>query len=745
MAQDYRVILQKLASLDHVLDEQSYATGGGTFNRISLHSCPMPDLQFSSPIKATSARPPSFAVSRVRKDVCWGDVENSTTLLKAAGDLGSFVFVPFARNSRRKRCIGLAMQNDLRKLIGLKQYTNGSLQVTPNVFKPHQLRSLVRQLLSGLKRLHDCNLVHRDLAERNILIRENDKGDYHLQIADLLDGLQSVNPDGRFICDKKIERQANGTVTYTVKHPHGFTFNGTLTPSDLPDIATVSDAELHVRCWSLIQKKHSILQIEHISAEHYNAPEFLQLLKFTRANNTVDIIAGKEEEYRQLNFKANDMYAAGVILHNLIHATDFTNAEADKIIFEDLRNRLVHVDPVQRLTVDQALAHPYFVEDPEQRNNLFQQYKGVPPAEFAAALKQVSTPTTATVNLGQRATSQSISGPETKHETSANLALTATGLTAIAPTTIDLARKLTITTAESSKTLEAQYQPARINGYRLPMLEEELDNFVVMPAPVQSIYQKVQDLDLLTHKFYQLYDLIKTSDCPKEAKENLKHYREGILDHITMIKNEITGVLANKRLVNYHSDLKGLNKMLDATRDEYFALVKLQNVTANTLLTAVKNAFAEYEAANKWDSKTPDESPSNWEWSGIKYACHDQDGRDRARIFLQDVDGQIKKDDNSAILTARVFKKIMDHLENSRGFASRSFKTFLLQQLRKLCDFNVLPFDDWDVYLQQRALHVLEEQQPKPQPQSDPQLDKHIADMACVNTNTDYRYRAMLA
>lgn len=669
MPKDFKTILKRLSSPDRIRSKQRYSHGEGAHSVVSLFNSVVPHLEFTSPFnsanKSANQQPLALAVNFLKDKVLWNDVENIKKLLELAGDLGPFVYVPFSQNKTQNTVTGLAMKTDLlHDMASQSRIRAISKNPQARKYTLKQSQSICAQLLSGLKRLHARNLVHRDMAERNFLIKQH-HDEYHVQIGDLFDSLTGVNHEGRFICHRDIKRQSDGTVTYSVTHPHGFVFTGVLTTTEIP--TSMNEPELSIRSWELIIKKHSMLQLYHISRQQYDAPEVQLLLEYNKRE--INLKNGKIEDYYNLDFKAVDIYALGVAFKELMKETDFRNDPGAEAIMQDLCDRLTEPDPKKRLTVQQAMAHPFFVEDSQQRNRLFQN-KQNSPVEFDMALRQIRPETIPTpVKRVVPASSSSASlALETKEEA--------------LPEWLQQSQSLT---NKYFNALEAQFQPARINGYRLPVLEDEEDNFVAMDAAIQSIYQKVQDLDLLINQFRKLKNIVG-----RDAERSLHHLREGIFDHVRIIKDEIKKTHKNPHLAEFHADLRELESCVDTNFAEFReidAAQRLQRLTATRLTEVVDQACIAYEEKNGWNAATPKITQKRWEWSGCKLACHDQEGRDRARRFRAEICNLIPAPSNfdQSYLAYTIFMKILDHLENSNsGFAPCSFKRLLLNELNNV-------------------------------------------------------------
>lgn len=199
------------------------------------------------------------------------------------------------------------MENDLRRLIDAK--------IQP--LRPSEVKCMMKQLLEGVKFLHENGVMHRDLKPSNILV--NKKGD-QLKICDFGLSRQFGSKSGSY---------SPGVVTLWYR-----------APEILAGAKTYSCA---VDMWS----------VGCIMAE--------MLLKKVLFKGRCEI-----EQlgiiYMSLGIGSGKPCASNLLLRKFLAATAFTGAPLLTRLGFDLLNKLLSFDPDKRMTADEALNHGWFKE-----------------------------------------------------------------------------------------------------------------------------------------------------------------------------------------------------------------------------------------------------------------------------------------------------------------------------------------------------------------------------------------------
>lgn len=187
--------------------------------------------------------------------------------------------------------------------------------------KREDIKDIFGQIMLGIHALHEKGLAHRDIGPENILITKNKKGERVVVVGDL-DSIVSVDPNGKV--------NAN---SFSIAGRNNFT----------PEL------------------------------EPFIVPTKKEWVKFTPE---------LAEAYKNINLKAADCFALGLILQELME-----QAEPGEILYKDpiisLKDALLQDSPVHRMTlgnvenksaeekVQTGLAHPFFASTGQSNTHFF--------------------------------------------------------------------------------------------------------------------------------------------------------------------------------------------------------------------------------------------------------------------------------------------------------------------------------------------------------------------------------------
>ncbi|KAF7327448.1 hypothetical protein MKEN_00322900 [Mycena kentingensis (nom. inval.)] len=211
-------------------------------------------------------------------------------------------------------------------------------------FPRHHIQSFARQLLGSVAFLHDLHLIHTDLKPENILLVQNDYKNVHINVPGKRNAPPKVkrilhNTDIRLIDfgSATFENEYHSTVVCTRHYRAPEIILGSLLAS--PFFQTHDNLE-HLAMMEMVMGK---MPERFARAGARSKPEFFK--------ETVKLDWPKAKASRQ---SKKDVRATRP-LSDVIPPTDVVNRN-----FLNLVQKLLAFDPAQRITVREALNHPYF-------------------------------------------------------------------------------------------------------------------------------------------------------------------------------------------------------------------------------------------------------------------------------------------------------------------------------------------------------------------------------------------------
>jgi serine/threonine protein kinase len=168
-----------------------------------------------------------------------------------------------------------------------------------------QSKKLAAQLLLSVKAMHDSNLIHQDIKTSNILVFQDEQGNYNLELADFGLVYDPENPN--------LNKDALATLGY-----------------ESPEISVInkkSDAGFH--------------------GYFYN-------MGYPSYGREIAKTLSPESSFKRPH-KANDLWSAGVVIHQIFNKGN-APTEQTSVLFTPLLEGLLNPIREDRLTAEQALA-----------------------------------------------------------------------------------------------------------------------------------------------------------------------------------------------------------------------------------------------------------------------------------------------------------------------------------------------------------------------------------------------------
>ena len=227
-----------------------------------------------------------------------------------------------------KKTDGNNLERDAYLVFEYMEHDLCSLLYSNFYFEKSQIKFILYQLLNGLKYLHDNNILHRDIKPANILI--NNKGE--VKIGDF--GLSRI-----FSEMAKNKRYTNRVVTRLYRAPELL----------LGETAYGSSIDV----WSIGCVFWELLTGEHLFYGDTDQEVFLQICKKcgTPSETTWPGISKLCEYQKYMPQQKYDFF--------LDKKCKRFN-KIDNITF-DLLKKMIIMNPKERITIEDALKHPYFI------------------------------------------------------------------------------------------------------------------------------------------------------------------------------------------------------------------------------------------------------------------------------------------------------------------------------------------------------------------------------------------------